>query len=187
MNGRVARGLRKLHLKLVPVRRSGFVHEPLGKGSPIDSFKNDPTLLVIEDAQDQALLIRVAARRSLPGLDVRVAGDGREGLAYMAGTPPFQDRRSHPLPDLILLDLMMPDIDGFAVLEWIRDQGGAIRCPVVVLTSSEHAEHAQRCMDLGASAFHRKPSEVETLGAMVREIVETWMGSGAIAGLRPVG
>ena len=52
----------------------------------------DPTLLVIEDAREHAILVRVAARRALPGLDVRVAGDGREGIAYLAGTPPFQDQ-----------------------------------------------------------------------------------------------
>ena len=147
----------------------------------------DPTLLVIEDARDHALLVRVAARRALPGLDVRVAGDGREGIAYLAGTPPFQDRRSHPLPDLIILDLLMPEVDGFAVLEWVRKQDGAIRCPIVVLTSSEQSEHEQRSIDLGAAAFHKKPSDIDSLGDTVREIVETWIESDAISGLRPAG
>jgi DNA-binding response OmpR family regulator len=99
----------------------------------------DPTLLVIEDARDHALLVRVAARRAAPGLDVRVAGDGREGIAYLEGTPPFQDRRSHPLPDLIILDLLMPDLDGFAVLEWLREHQFN-NMPVVVLTSSDNPE-----------------------------------------------
>lgn len=147
----------------------------------------DPTLLVIEDARDHALLVRVAARRALPGLDVRVAGDGREGIAYLAGTPPFQDRRSHPLPDLIILDLIMPEIDGFAVLEWVREQSGAIRCPIVVLTSSEQTAHEQKSIDLGAAAFHKKPSDIDTLGQTVREIVETWIESKSIVGLPSAG
>jgi CheY-like chemotaxis protein len=147
----------------------------------------DPTLLVIEDARDHALLVRVAARRALPGLDVRVAGDGREGIAYLAGTPPFQDRRSHPLPDLIILDLLMPEVDGFAVLEWIREQDGAIRCPIVVLTSSEQSGHEQRSIDLGAAAFHKKATDIDGLGHTVRAIVETWIDSDTIAGLRPAG
>ena len=116
-------------------------------------FMGDPTLLVIEDARDHAILVRVAARRALPGLDVRVAGDGREGIAYLAGTPPFQDRRSHPTPDLIILDLLMPDVDGFEVLEWMAESRGMGQVPVVVLTSSEKPEHEERSLALGAKAF----------------------------------
>lgn len=136
----------------------------------------DPTLLVIEDARDHAILVRVAARRALPGLDVRVAGDGREGIAYLAGTPPFQDRRSHPVPTLIILDLLMPEVDGFAVLEWLEKQPASARIPVVVLTSSEHPDHEARSMELGAKAFYRKPADIDTLGDVVRTIVETWVG-----------
>jgi len=148
---------------------------------------SDPTLLVIEDARDHALLVRVAARRALPGLDVRVAGDGREGIAYLGGTPPFQDRRSHPIPDLIILDLLMPEVDGFEVLEWVKERSSAIRCPIVVLTSSEQTEHESRSLALGAASFHKKPADLETLGDTVREIVETWIESESNAALRPVG
>ncbi len=136
---------------------------------------SDPTLLVIEDARDHAILVRVAARRTLPGLDVRVAGDGREGIAYLAGTPPFQDRRSHPVPMLIILDLLMPDVDGFAVLEWMRGQRDASQVPIVVLTSSNNPEHEERSMALGARAFFSKPAALDELGDVVREIVEKWV------------
>jgi two-component system response regulator len=145
------------------------------EGTPIYLMMADPTLLVIEDARDHAILVRVAARRALPGLDVRVAGDGREGIAYLAGTPPFQDRRSHPIPNLIILDLLMPDVDGFAVLEWIHEQGAALRVPVVVLTSSENPEHEEKSIGLGAQGFYRKPADLEQLGDVVREIVAEWV------------
>ena len=149
---------------------------------------SDPTLLVVEDARDHAILVRVAARRALPGLDVRVAGDGREGIAYLAGTPPFQDRRSHPVPNLIILDLLMPEVDGFAVLEWMGQQRVTAQVPVVVLTSSENPEHEGRAMTLGARAFHRKPAELEALGDVVRDIVEEWVQDPALSSpLRSVG
>ena len=135
----------------------------------------DPTLLVVEDARDHALLVRVAARRAIPGLDVRVAGDGREGIAYLEGTPPFGDRRSHPMPDLIILDLLMPEVDGFAVLEHIRDVTGLSRIPVVVLTASPAAEHEERAMALGARSYFRKPDDLEALGEVVRRIVHEWI------------
>ena len=142
----------------------------------------DPTLLVIEDARDHAILVRVAARRALPGLDVRVAGDGREGIAYLAATPPFQDRRSHPLPDLIILDLIMPEVDGFDVLEWIRDQPGPRHVPLVVLTSSADPEAEGRSLSLGADAFYRKPTDLDELGRLVKEIVGSHLAERFIAG-----
>ena len=141
---------------------------------------SDPTLLVIEDARVEALLVRVAARRAIPGLDVRVAGDGHEGIAYLEGTAPFQDRRSHPFPDLVILDLIMPGIDGFGVLEWLRESKVPARVPVVVLTGSEDPDHEGRSLALGATAFYRKPIGPEqSLARVVRAIVEQYLGGGA--------
>lgn len=142
----------------------------------------DPTLLVIEDAREHAILVRVAARRALPGLDVRVAGDGREGIAYLAGTPPFQDRRSHPMPSLIILDLIMPEVDGYEVLKWIQGKHAADKLPVVVLTSSQDPDAESRSLALGATAFYRKPSDLDGLGRVVREIVESYLGEELLAG-----
>lgn len=135
-----------------------------------------PTLLVIEDAPDQALLVSVAARRAHPGLDVRFAANGREGIAYIAGRPPFHDRSAHPSPDLIILDLIMPEVHGFQVLEWIRDQPDPLHTPVVVLTASPNPDDEQRSRDLGAIAVYRKPSEVEAMGDVVKEIVDECIG-----------
>ncbi len=142
-------------------------------------LRSDPTLLVVEDARVDAMLIRVAARRSMPGLDVRVAGDGNEGIAYLEGLPPYQERRSHPFPELIILDLLMPNLDGFGVLEWLRDRKGVGRVPVVVLTGSTDPEHEGRCLALGVKAFHRKPADPERLVSLVRDIVEEHLGGEA--------
>ena len=113
---------------------------------------------------------------------MRVAGDGREGIAYLAGTPPFQDRRSHPYPSLIILDLIMPGVDGYGVLQWIIDERGRDAIPVVVLTSSPDPDAESRSMALGASAFYRKPDTLEGLGEVVKEIVENHLGKELTAG-----
>jgi CheY-like chemotaxis protein len=135
----------------------------------------DATLLVVEDDQDHALLVRIAARRAFPLLDVRVAGDGREGIAYLAGTPPFQDRVSHPFPDLVLLDLLMPHVDGFEFLAWMGDRNLLDTLPVVVLTSSVNPGDQDRALALGAKAFHSKPASLDILNRIVREIVGEWI------------
>lgn len=132
-----------------------------------------PTLLVIEDAQDQAILVGFAARRCHPGLNVRVTHDGFEGVAYLAGIAPFDDRIQDPLPDLVILDLYMPQVDGFAVLKWIRRRARFEKLPVVVLTSSGDPADETRARSLGATQVYRKPRELTELGDVVGEIVQT--------------
>ena len=110
-----------------------------------------PALLVIEDANDQALMVGIAARRANPGLDVHTVHNGLEGLAYLGGLPPFDDRSRHPMPDLVILDLYMPEVDGFEVLSWMRDHRAEVPCPVVVLTASVQPEDEARALELGAT------------------------------------
>jgi CheY-like chemotaxis protein len=144
--------------------------------------KRAPTLLVIEDARDQAELVGIAARRAHPGLDVRIVEDGLEGIAYLAGIPPYDDRRAHPHPDLIILDLYLPEVDGFEVLAWVRERGNPSPAPVVVLTASVNPADEARALDLGATAFFRKPTDLSGLGLTVKEIVGGWIGTGEMIG-----
>ena len=140
--------------------------------------KRGPTLLVIEDAHDQAILVGVAARRAHPGLDVRMAHDGREGIAYFEGEPPFDATR--PEPDLVILDLIMPDVDGFEVLGWLNQRYQPLPFSVVVLTGSEDPDDIPRARALGATDVRRKPTDLLTLGTVVREIVHEHIGRGEI-------
>lgn len=130
---------------------------------------------MIEDARDEAILVGIAARRCYPGLLVRTAYDGAEGAAYLAGVHPFEDRDANPLPDLIILDLFMPEVDGFAVLNWLRKRPVLARIPVVVLTSSGNPADESRARWLGARVVYRKPENLAELGEVVTEIVEMYI------------
>lgn len=132
------------------------------------------TILLVEDNPDHALLVRIAAERADPALDVRVAEDGLDALAYLEGTGPYASREDHPLPHLVILDLAMPRLDGFGVLEWIRGRRELATIPVVVLTSSVNPLDERRALRLGARAFHTKPADVAALGVQVRELVARW-------------
>lgn len=136
-----------------------------------------PTLLVIEDARDQAILAGVAARRALPGLEVHIAENGQKGIDFLAGIEPDGDATPNPTPDLILLDLVMPVVDGFGVLEWLRDQGGS-PCPVVLLTGTLTPENEERALALGATEAHAKPQDLDQLGKTVFSIVTRWIQPG---------
>jgi len=141
-----------------------------------------PTLLVIEDAEDEAILVGMAARRCHPGLQVRTVHDGFQGAAYLAGIPPFEDREANPLPDLVILDLFMPEVDGFSLLNWIGKRPELARIPVVVLTSSSNRDDETRARWLGANVVYRKPGDLTEMGAVVREIVEMFIPRSAMIG-----
>lgn len=136
-----------------------------------------PTLLVIEDAQDQAILAGVAARRALPGLEVHIAEDGQKGIDFLSGVAGHSDPPRNPTPDLIILDLAMPVVDGLGVLEWLKEHGGA-PCPVVVLTSTLTPENDEKARALGATETHAKPANLDDLGSVVFRIVTRWIQPG---------
>lgn len=133
------------------------------------------TILVVEDNEDHALLVRLAARRVQSNLDIRIARDGRDAVAYLGGAPPYADRAEHPLPELVILDLVMPNLDGFGVLEWIKGRPALQTLPVVVLTSSVNPKDETRALSAGARAFHTKPASLDELGVEVRHILERWL------------
>lgn len=145
-------------------------------------IERGPTLLVIEDAQDQALLVGAAARNAHPGLEVDTANNGVDGIAYLRESAPFAEQPTRPTPDLVILDLFMPELDGFEVLRWIQERQNPLPFPVVVLTGSPKPEDEARALQLGAVAVHQKPTDLVSLGETVQSIVHRWIGRGSIIG-----
>lgn len=130
---------------------------------------------MVEDNADHALLMRMVAERVDPELDLRVVERGEGALAYLSGAPPFEDRRRHPLPRLVILDLLLPGMGGFAVLEWAASRKELQEIPVVVLSSSLNPADRTRSLALGARSFHSKPTHVAELGEMVGDILRRWV------------
>lgn len=76
---------------------------------------------------------------------------------------------------MVILDLMMPVVDGFGVLEWIRAKLGTPRFPVVVLTASPEPSYEARARALGATEVYQKPTDLAGLGEAVRKMVRRWI------------
>lgn len=129
-------------------------------------------LLYAEDREDDVFFLDRACRRA--GLHDRLAihavRDGQLAVDYLRGTGGFADRQAHPLPDLVLLDLKMPNRSGLEVLEWIRRDNAFTGLPVYLLTSSNQQSDIQRASALGATGYRTKPSDISELARLVREL-----------------
>ena len=136
---------------------------------------DDAVVLVVEDDPYDAKLIARAIERSRILNPVQTVGDGETAIAYLDGQPPYGDRVQHPLPVLILLDLKMPRLDGFEVLQWIRSQAGLRRIPVVVMTSSSMTSDIGRAYDLGANSYLVKPVGTEAFIDLLKTVELYWI------------
>ena len=133
------------------------------------------TILHVEDDSNDALLFQHACRRAGMDVNLQVAADGEEALAYLKGADQFNNRETHPLPNLVVLDLKLPRVNGFDVLAWLRNEQKLRRLPVIVLTSSSHQSDVKRAYDLGANSFLVKPLAFEALVDLAKGINQYWL------------
>jgi CheY-like chemotaxis protein len=130
-----------------------------------------PNILHVDDDRDEALLVRAAFERARVLVQLQNATDGQEAIDYLCGSGPYSDRRKFPIPDLILLDLNMPGMDGFDVLAWLRHQEQFQEIPVLIFSSSEDPADMRRARELGAAGHIVKTSQFDELVASVGTVV----------------
>lgn len=127
-------------------------------------------LLIDDNPVDVSVTLDALARQGLDAL-LRVARGGQEALDYLFGRGQFESRRRHPLPELLLLDLNMPVVDGYAVLRAMKEHAALWRIPVVLLCMSH--QEGGRAMEHGARHFLVKPVTAESLADLQRRF-ENW-------------
>jgi CheY-like chemotaxis protein len=135
----------------------------------------DSTILLVEDDEADILLLRRAFRNArIANLLIEVR-DGQAAIQYLSGDGMYSDRARYPIPFLILLDLRLPKLSGFEVLEWIRDQPELAELIVVVLTASDHVPDETRAHELGANSYLIKPGNFDELVELVKGIKGRWL------------
>lgn len=148
---------------------------------PPSPFMIKKVLLVAEDDENDALLLERALRRADSTFQMVRVADGEELISYIQGKAPYQDRTVHPAPSLVLLDLKMPRMDGFDVLQWRRETDGAHLLPVIVFSSSTLERDIRKAYSLGANSYVVKPMRSDALDGMVQALL-AWWGCFNIAG-----
>jgi CheY-like chemotaxis protein len=143
------------------------------------------TILVAEDDPDDVMLLKRAFFKAGVQAALRFVRDGQEVLDYLQGRPPFEDLKENPMPTLLLLDLKMPRLNGFDVLDWLGHQPFLHRLPVVVFSGSAEPEDLRRAYELGASSYLIKPQDPEQFMYMVLTLKSYWIDLNALPPPQP--
>ena len=131
-------------------------------------------LLVEDNPDDEALTIR-ALRKNNIGNELAVVRDGAEALEFLFCTGAYAGRDPHDKPQVVLLDLKLPKVDGLEVLRQLRANPGTHLLPVVILTSSKEEQDLIRGYSLGANSYVRKPVDFNEFVDAVRQLGLYWL------------
>jgi CheY-like chemotaxis protein len=132
------------------------------------------TTLYVEDEEADAIFMRRAFARQGSESALRVVRDGREAIDYLSGAGDYRDRMKYPLPTIVLLDLNLPKVNGFEVLQWMRVHPDFACLPVVVFSSSTLEEDRVKAQRLGANEFVSKPSSGLGFAEVVEKLKVKW-------------
>lgn len=135
----------------------------------------NPVILLVEDNPDDVILTEEAFSDAKLGNELHVVNDGVEALEYLGCTGAYSDRTPCDLPDLMLVDLNMPRMNGLELLRRVRADERTRHMPIVVLTSSDEERDIVESYELGANAYVRKPVAVEDFFQATRLLGMFWL------------
>ncbi len=131
-----------------------------------------PTILLVEDNEEDAFLLRRALRMEKIDVALQVAEDGQEAIEYLDGVGKYADRTQHPFPNLVLLDLKLPYVHGFEVLAWAATQPACKDLRFIILTSSGEERDRDKAEQFGIKSYFTKPPTKDLTVAVAKALQE---------------
>ena len=137
--------------------------------------KYHSTMLVVDDDPNDLFLIESAFRTIGVKDAVHTVSGGQDAIDYMMGTGKYSDRSQFAYPTFITIDLKMPGVDGFSVLEHLKKNPEWAIIPTVVLSASNDLDDIKKAYMLGASSYHVKPGALDDLRQLLKVLHDYWM------------
>ncbi|MBF0291566.1 MAG: response regulator [Nitrospinae bacterium] len=132
-------------------------------------------MLLVEDDPSHRLLIRKNLENHGVTNDINEVEDGQEALDYIYGVGEYADRKKYPMPDIVILDIKMPRVDGFGVLERLKSDPKMKRIPVIMLTTSSRDEEIAKGYEYGANAYVTKPLDFADFAKKLHDLKMFWV------------
>ena len=133
--------------------------------------EEDISILLVEDNPDDILITKRAFKKGKIRNELHVVRSGEEALNFLYKKGEY---KNVPIPGLILLDLNLPGVSGYEVLEKIKENDKLRRIPVIILTVSDHEEDVIKTYDLGANSFITKPVSFKNFIEVVTAMTDYW-------------
>ena len=137
-------------------------------------MENKMILLVEDNPDDEALTIRALKKNNISN-ELAVVRDGAEALEFLFCTGAYADRDRNDRPQVVLLDINLPKVDGLEVLRRVRSNENTRLLPVVILTSSKEEQDVIKGYSLGANSYVRKPVDFNQFVEAVRQLCLYWL------------
>jgi CheY-like chemotaxis protein len=143
--------------------------------APIHGQAAQAVILLADDQECDVLLARQALLEAQVFNPLFVVSDGVEAINYLEGAGKFSNRNEYPLPDLMILDIHMPKLDGFEVLRWVRNHPTLGTLRILVQSSSDLPADIHKAYELGANAYMVKSVDFHTYCGLIRNTICFWL------------
>jgi CheY-like chemotaxis protein len=130
-----------------------------------------PTVLYAEDDPNDAFFMQRAFARLQRAPSLQIVSNGRMAVDYLSGVGEFSAREKHPLPEIVFLDVKMPELSGLEALSWIRSRREFNSMLIVMFTSSTQESDVEYSRRSGANAYFVKPSNADYLFRLVESVI----------------
>lgn len=137
-------------------------------------WNQKPPILIVEDDPNDAFILERTLKKVGILNPIQLVENGEEATAYLRGDGKYGDRSVYPFPGVIITDLKMPKVDGFAILNWLKRHPECGVIPTVVLTASAIEADIVRAYQLGANCYLQKPSSPEEFSRILQLLFDFW-------------